>query len=197
MGYGERFTEAMVYAASLHRDQVRKGSGVPYVTHLLVVAGTVGDAGGSEDEVIAALLHDGPEDQGGRETLREIERRFGSRVAGIVEGLTDTFETPKPAWRARKEAYLAHLPAASPSVLLVSIADKLHNARSIVADVREGGEAVWSRFRGGRDGTLWYYRSLLATFRLCPVPPRLLEALAAAVADLEAIAVDERRGAKG
>jgi GTP pyrophosphokinase len=188
MAYGERFEEALVYAARLHREQVRKGSGVPYVTHLLVVAGTVGDAGGSEDEVIAALLHDGPEDQGGRETLSEIERRFGAGVARIVQGLTDTFDTPKPPWRARKEAYLAHLPAASPSVLLVSIADKLHNARSIVADLRERGESVWTRFRGGRDGTLWYYRSLLAAYRTLRVPPPLLSALDAAVGELGTLA---------
>ena len=102
--YGERFEKALVYAARLHKDQRRKGSGIPYVTHLLAVAAIVGENGGTEDEVIAALLHDAPEDHGGRERLEDIRERFGDRVAEIVAGCTDTYEEPKPAWRQRKEA---------------------------------------------------------------------------------------------
>jgi len=161
----ERFYTALDYAARLHAAQTRKGSGVPYVSHLLAVAGLVLDHGGDEDEAIAALLHDAVEDQGGAATAAEIRRRFGDRVADIVEGCSDTDVTPKPPWRARKEAYLAHLRAASPSVLLVSAADKLHNARSMLHEYRNTGEEVWARFNGGREGTLWYFREVIAALR--------------------------------
>lgn len=161
----ERFYTALDYAARLHAAQTRKGSGVPYVSHLLAVAGLVLDHGGDEDEAIAALLHDAVEDQGGAATAAEIRRRFGDRVAEIVEGCSDTDVTPKPPWRARKEAYLAHLRAASRSVLLVSAADKLHNARSMLHEYRNTGEEVWARFNGGREGTLWYFREVIAALR--------------------------------
>ncbi len=160
MPYTEKFEDALVYAARLHRDQTRKGTGVPYVTHLLAVAATVGENGGTEDEVIAALLHDAPEDAGGEERLAEIRGRFGGTVADIVAGCTDTYEDPKPPWRERKEAFLEHLAGAPPSVRLVSAADKLHNAGSVLADYRAVGEDLWARFNGGRDGTLWYYRAV-------------------------------------
>jgi (p)ppGpp synthase/HD superfamily hydrolase len=156
-----RFLEAMVYAAQLHTGQVRKGSGTPYIAHLLAVTSLVLEHDGDEDEATAALLHDAAEDQGGEATLAEIRRRFGPAVAEIVEGCSDTMATPKPPWRARKEAFLARLPQASPSVRLVSTADKLHNARTILADLRTAGDAVWDRFQGGKEGTLWYYRSLV------------------------------------
>jgi len=156
-----RFQEAMVYAAQLHAGQVRKGSGTPYIAHLLAVTSLVLEHDGDEDEATAALLHDAAEDQGGEATLAEIRRRFGPAVAEIVEGCSDTMATPKPPWRARKEAFLARLPQASPSVRLVSTADKLHNARTILADLRTAGDAVWDRFQGGKEGTLWYYRSLV------------------------------------
>ena len=162
--YGARFEEALVYAASLHRDQTRKGSETPYVTHLLAVAAIVGENGGTEDEAVAALLHDAPEDRGGRERLEDIRRRFGDAVAEIVDGCTDTYEDPKPAWRPRKEAYVERVSTASPSVQLVSAADKLHNARSILADLRAVGEELWTRFTGGREGTLWYYRALVEAY---------------------------------
>jgi (p)ppGpp synthase/HD superfamily hydrolase len=158
--YTEKFEDALVYAAQVHRDQTRKGTAVPYVTHLLAVAAIVGESGGTEDEVIAALLHDAPEDAGGGERLAEIRGRFGDAVADIVAGCTDTYEDPKPPWRARKEAYLEHLVGALPSVRLVSAADKLHNARSMLSDYRAVGEDLWARFNGGRDGTLWYYRAV-------------------------------------
>ena len=160
MAYTEKFEDALGYAARVHRDQTRKGTGVPYITHLLAVAAIVGENGGTEDEVIAALLHDAPEDAGGEARLAEIRGRFGDGVAGIVAGCSDTYEDPKPPWRARKEAYLEHLARAPSLVRLVSAADKLHNARSMLSDYRSAGEDLWGRFNGGRDGTLWYYRAV-------------------------------------
>lgn len=162
--YGEKFEEALVYAARLHRDQERKGSETPYVTHLLAVAAIVGENGGTEDEVVAGLLHDAPEDRGGKERLEDTRARFGDEVARIVDGCTDTYEDPKPAWRPRKEAYVAHVASASPSVRLVSSADKLHNARAILADLRSLGDDLWNRFTGGKEGTLWYYRALVEAY---------------------------------
>ena len=164
MSYGERFEKALLYAAWLHRDQERKGTDTPYVTHLLAVTAIVGENGGTEDEVIAALLHDGPEDQGGKERLKDIRARFGDEVAEIVDGCTDTYEEPKPAWRPRKEAYVARMASAPASVRLVSSADKLHNAQTILADLRAVGEDLWDRFTGGKEGTLWYYRALVEAY---------------------------------
>ncbi len=157
----DRFCEALVYAAKLHADQKRKVSGAPYVSHLLRVAGTALGAGADEDEAIAALLHDAIEDQGGAPAREEIRRRFGDRVARIVVGCTDTDEQPKPPWGPRKEAYLARLRGASASVRLVLVCDKLDNARSILMSYRRLGESLWSRFSGGRQGVLWYYRSVV------------------------------------
>lgn len=162
--FGEKFERALLYAARKHGGQVRKGSGVPYVTHLLAVAAIVGENGGTEDEVVAALLHDAPEDRGGRETLEEIRARFGEGVAEIVAGCSDTLQREKPEWWARKRAYVRRVRGASPSVRLVSSADKLHNARSILADYRRLGEGLWGRFTGGREGTLWYYRALVEAY---------------------------------
>ena len=164
MSYGERFEKALLYAARLHRDQERKGTDTPYVTHLLAVTAIVGENGGTEDEVIAALLHDGPEDQGGKERLKDIRARFGDEVAENVDGCTDTYEEPKPAWRPRKEAYVARMASAPASVRLVSSADKLHNAQTILADLRAVGEDLWDRFTGGKEGTLWYYRALVEAY---------------------------------
>jgi (p)ppGpp synthase/HD superfamily hydrolase len=161
----ERFEEALVYAARLHVEQTRKGTTTPYISHLLGVTALVLEDGGDEDQAIAALLHDAVEDQGGQDTFIEIKRRFGERVAGIVEGVTDTFSNPKPPWRERKENYLAHLKHVSPEVRRVSLADKLHNARSILADLRIQGSTTWNRFKGGKEGTLWYYHSLLVEFQ--------------------------------
>ena len=165
MPYGEKFERALPYAARLHRDQVRKGTSTPYITHLLAVASIVGENGGTEDEVVAALLHDAPEDQGGEARLEEIQARFGDGVAEIVDGCTDTYENPKPPWRERKERYLAHLAGASESVRLVSSADKLHNARTVLSDYRLLGEDLWTRFNGKKAGTLWYYRAIVGTLQ--------------------------------
>ncbi len=179
-----RFEDALVYAARLHATQVRKQTEIPYLSHLLAVTSLVIENGGGEDEAIAALLHDAIEDQGGAQTRVEIARRFGERIAEMVSMLSDTEVNPKPPWRERKEAYLAHLPQASDAVRLISAADKLHNARTILADYRQYGNHIWRRFRGGRDGTLWYYRSLVEIFTHCG-PAQLAAELARTVAELE------------
>lgn len=161
----DRFDDALAYASRLHRAQARKGSGIPYVSHLLAVAAIALENGADEDQAIAALLHDAVEDQGGLARLEEIRARYGEGVAAIVADCTDSTEAHKPAWRPRKEAYiasLAHKPARS---LAVSLADKTHNAAAINADLRAHGDAVWSRFTGKKDGTLWDYRALADTFR--------------------------------
>lgn len=161
----DRFAAALVLAEKLHREQIRKGSGTPYVAHLLGVASLVLEAGGDEDEAIAALLHDAIEDQGGFATRDLIRSQFGDRVTAIVEGCSDSFDsTNKPPWRERKEQYLVHLQTASASVRLVSMADKLYNAQSILRDYRTLGDALWQRFRGKKEGTLWYYRALVQVF---------------------------------
>ncbi|HEX4490068.1 MAG TPA: HD domain-containing protein [Acidimicrobiia bacterium] len=157
---GDRFVAALALAVELHAHQARKANGVPYVSHLLAAAGLVLEHGGDEDTAIAALLHDGPEDQGGEATLARIRAELGDRVADIVAACSDTFESPKPPWRARKEAFVARLPRAGSDVWLVALADKVHNARTLVADLRADGPATLDRFTGGRDGTLWYYRTL-------------------------------------
>lgn len=159
-----RFREALGFAAILHADQVRKGSGIPYVAHLLAVAVTVIEEGGSEDLAIAALLHDAAEDQGGSEILARIRSLYGESVAAVVAACSDTTALLKPPWRERKERYIGHLAEVSEDVLLVSLADKLHNARAILRDYGTMGEALWERFRGGRSGTLWYYETLAQTF---------------------------------
>jgi (p)ppGpp synthase/HD superfamily hydrolase len=161
-----RFQEALGYAAELHNTQTRKASEVPYVGHLLSVAGLVIEADGTETEAIAALLHDAAEDQGGDATLTEIEERFGPEVAKIVDQCSDTVITPKPPWRQRKEDYVRHLDEASDSTIRVSMADKLDNARAILRDLRRHGPAVWQRFNTSDPHEhLWYYRSLLEVYR--------------------------------
>ncbi len=165
----------MQFALELHQLQVRKGTRVPYIAHLLGVTALVLEDGGDEDQAIAALLHDAAEDQGGQRTLEEIRRRYGEQVANIVDGCTDTYLDPKPEWQLRKEKYLEHLAGASEAVLRVSLADKLHNGRSIVRDLRFKGNEVWSRFNGGKYGTLWYYRNLLAIFQAKFASGMLLE----------------------
>ncbi len=180
---------ALAIALEVHRVQVRKGTRVPYVTHLFAVASLVSEAGGGEVEVAAALLHDAVEDGGGPAALERIRRELGPEVAAIVEGCTDTDETPKPPWRPRKEAYLARLREAPPAVLLVSAADKLHNARAIVDDLGEvGAEALFARFTGGREGTLWYYRALLRAYEELGAPRRIVGRLRDEVEAMERLA---------
>ena len=193
----ERFYFALQYATHLHRDQKRKGRDVPYVSHLLGVASLVLEYGGDEDEAIGALLHDVIEDQD--VTAEEITRIFGPRVAEIVEGCTDgvpdAVTGEKPAWRPRKEAYIAHVDGSkSTSIRLVSAADKLHNTRAITADYRILGDALWSRFSGGRE-MLWYLRALSDKFQQvtpadAPANLRaLLNDLSCAVEDLEELTI--------
>lgn len=189
MQLSHRFEEALTWATQLHASQERKGTGIPYVSHVLAVAAIALEHGATENEAIAALLHDAVEDQGGARTLAEIETRFGTEVAGIVSGCSDTDTIPKPPWRERKEAYVAHLTEASKSVRLVSASDKLHNARAILSDLRLIGEALWGRFSGGRDGTLWYYRALAEAFRIHG-PARLASELGLVVREIERLSVD-------
>ncbi|MFM8534840.1 MAG: HD domain-containing protein [Acidimicrobiia bacterium] len=162
----ERFASAMMYADRVHRGQYRKGTGIPYIAHILGVTSLAIEYGASEDEAIAALLHDAAEDGGGEATLAEIRAAYGDAVADIVLGCSDSLvEDPedKLPWIERKENYLAHLDNASASVCLVSAADKLHNVRSIIRDYREHRDDVWQRFQGKRDGTLWYYETVAHT----------------------------------
>jgi len=163
----DRFVAAVDYAVELHRPQMRKGTSIPYVTHLFAVCSLVLEDGGTEDEAIAALLHDGPEDQGGEVVLDEIRARFGGTVAGLVAALSDAMPAAgeaKAPWRARKEDYVRHLADAPEAVLRISLADKLHNARSILVDRGIDGEAVWARFSAASDEQAWYYRELLGIF---------------------------------
>ena len=182
-----RFEQALVFAAQLHKEQRRKGSGVPYISHLLAVTALVIEHGGDEDEAIAALLHDAIEDQGGPKAREEIRSRFGDRVTEIVDGCTDSETIPKPPWKERKRAYIARLGEASASVRLVSAADKLHNARSILNDYRGLGEEIWQRFAGRKAGTLWYYRSVLDVLSQAGTTP-LIEELDRVVSQLERLA---------
>jgi (p)ppGpp synthase/HD superfamily hydrolase len=161
-----RFATAMTYAHEVHQGQRRKGTGIPYIAHILGVTAIAIEYGANEDEAIGALLHDAAEDGGGEETLAYIRAQFGDAVADIVLGCSDSLvEDPedKLPWLERKENYLAHLENASASVCLVSAADKLHNVRSIIRDYREHGEDIWERFQGKRDGTLWYYETVADT----------------------------------
>jgi (p)ppGpp synthase/HD superfamily hydrolase len=161
----ERFDLAYLMAASHHRTQLRSGTAVPYVSHLLAVASIVLEIGGTEDEAIGALLHDYVENGGGPAGLERIRRTFGADVARIVGANTDTDEEPKPPWRERKEAYIAAIAAKRPDELRVSLADKLHNARAILLDYRTHGDGLWDRFKTGEgDSIRWYYRSLYEAF---------------------------------
>lgn len=175
----------------MHAGQTRKASTIPYIAHLMGVASLVLEAGGDEDLAIAALLHDVVEDCGGAPMLKEVRRHFGARVAKVVDGCTDADTDPKPPWRERKENYLQHLRNADADTRLVSAADKLNNVRSILTDYREIGEAVWARFNGGRDGTLWYYRTLRDEF-LRRKSNRITRELELAVSDLESLAGSPR-----
>lgn len=171
MALSAAYDDALAYAARLHRDQVRKGSNIPYIAHLLSVSSRVLSAGGSETQAIGGLLHDAAEDQGGKITLDDINARFGDAVARIVADCTDAWVEPKPPWRQRKEEYLALLPKKPGESLLVSLADKVDNAEAILQDYRVVGDGLWSRFTGGREGTIWYYRSLRDIFsRILPCP---------------------------
>jgi (p)ppGpp synthase/HD superfamily hydrolase len=180
-----RFDSALAYASAVHVGQVRKGTTVPYVAHLLAVCGLVLEDKGDEDEAIAALLHDAVEDGGGPGRLADIRARFGDRVADIVWACSDTAVVPKPPWKERKSRYVAHVREASPSARRVSCADKAHNARAILRDYRELGEDLWGRFNAPSDEQLWYHRELVKAFRQPDATP-LVDELDRVVAELEA-----------
>ena len=182
-----RFEEALVFAAQKHQTQTRKGTTIPYIAHLMQVSGIALENGANEDEAIAALLHDVIEDQD--ETEEELTRRFGPEVAAIVAGCSDSASTDKAPWKQRKEAYIAHVLTASPSVRLVSSCDKLHNARAILADYQELGDKLWGRFNATPGDILWYYRSLVQAFqqaqeRQGELPSRVVAELARVVTEL-------------
>ncbi len=153
-----KFALALQFANQIHGTQQRKGLGAPYISHLMAVSASVLEHGGNEAEAIAGLLHDAAEDCGGRPMLETVRVMFGDAVAEIVEACTDTMEEPKPAWRPRKEAYVAHLASASPSIKLVAGCDKLHNLQTTLRDLRTGQPAdYWSRFTAGAESQAWYY----------------------------------------
>ena len=166
----KKYEEALTFANRLHNQQYRKGTTIPYISHLLAVSSLVLESSGNEDEAISALLHDSIEDcgfdyPGGTKMLREdIRKRFGDTVLEIVEHCTDADEIPKPPWRERKQSYIDAIATKPDNALLVSCADKLHNARAILSDYRVLNEDLWNRFKGGRE-SLWYYRSLVVAFR--------------------------------
>lgn len=172
---GQRFADAVAYASWLHRDQDRKGTTIPYMSHLLGVASLVLDQGGDEDEAIAALLHDALEDQWRRTSREEILERFGQKVTRIVLACSDSLAGEKRDWKPRKEEYLQHLREQPDEVLRVSLADKLHNGRAIVADLRTVGDDLWGRFTGTPAQQAWYYGSLLEIFSQRQVSPLVTE----------------------
>jgi len=179
----DRFTEAVAYAAALHATQLRKGTRVPYVAHLLGVASLVLEAGGDEDMAIGGLLHDAAEDQGGEARLLDIEARFGPTVAGYVRECSDSLVADrwhKAPWAERKRAYLDHLAQADLRTVTVSMADKVHNARSILTDLHND---VWvfARFSASAEETIGYYASCLAIAQDRGVSPALVTPLARAL----------------
>lgn len=186
MKLSDRFADAFACAFDWHRNQCRKGNDTPYMAHLMAVAGLVLEAGGAEDEAIAALLHDAIEDQGGSELALKIEEKFGAGVLSIIRECSDwDGDGEKPAWRQRKQSFIGRIGDMSPSGRLVATADKLHNARDILEDYRVCGEALWERFNGGRDGTLWYYRAVTDALEATGTSNRMMSELQRVVAELE------------
>jgi len=188
-GFGPKFDEALLLAHELHRRDVRKGTGKPYISHLLGVCSLVVDYGGDEEMAIAALLHDAVEDHGGMPMLELIRERFGERVAHIVDGCTDSYvldATQKEPWRQRKEMYLARLPLEDADVRMVSAADKLYNCRTILRDLRRDGLRALDRFNGGRKDTVWYYDELVRALRAAG-NNELVEELALSVDEMKRV----------
>src|SRR5216110_280733 len=175
MRLSRQFEKALVYATRIHGGKLRKKTRIPYIAHILGVTAIAMEYGANETEAIAALLHDAVEDCDGTKRLRDIERKFGKKVAKIVQGCTDTDQTPKPPWLERKKSYVAHVRHAPIPTKLVSASDKLHNVRAILMDYRQEGERLWSRFNGGKQGALWYYRALVSAFSGKRVQPLVQE----------------------
>lgn len=183
-----QYTAALVYCAEIHAGQQRKGSSTPYLAHLLSVSALVLEDGGDETEAIAALLHDSLEDQPGRTSREEIRRRFGERVAQLVVACTDTPPDyqggPKPPWRERKERYLKHIQEGAGGAIRIVMADKLHNARTMLADYRREGESLWKIFNAGKADQLWFYQSIVAAFEQSGAQGLLFDEFRRAVAEL-------------
>jgi (p)ppGpp synthase/HD superfamily hydrolase len=183
----DTFQEALVYAAQVHAGHARKGGAqIPYLAHLMSVAALVLENGGDEDQAIAALLHDAIEDQGDRTNMAELRSRFGDRVASIVEACSDTDQRPKPPWLGRKQAYIERMRSAPADVLLVALADKVHNARSTLTDLQVEGGTAWRKFGSSVEQQLWYYRTLSDLFSQ-RLPGPLAGELARLVGEIEAI----------
>lgn len=189
MSLSSQFDRALIYAANTHATQVRKGTSTPYIAHLLGVCSIALEYGANETEAVAALLHDAVEDQGGLGRLDDIRARFGNEVAEIVLGCTDSFQMPKPPWEERKRAYLAHLPEASGSILLISASDKLYNAQATLRDLYRVGNEVWKRFNVPREKILWYYRALADIYKQVG-PARLNDELGRVVTEMEHVAAE-------
>jgi len=186
MQLSPQFEKALIYVTRIHGGQLRKKTRIPYIAHILGVAAIAMEYGANETEAIAALLHDAVEDCGGAKRLRDIERKFGKDVARIVEGCTDTDQTPKPQWLERKRTYIAHVRHAPMATKLVSASDKLHNIRAMLMDYRKEGERLWARFNGGKQGALWYYRALVSALSGKRVQP-LVQEIDRTLAKLESL----------
>jgi len=187
MNYSPRIIDAFALAHEIHAEHTRKGSGVPYITHLMAVAAIVGEHGGDEDTFIAALLHDAVEDGDGYATLERIRAQFGTRVSDLVEACSDAFVKPKPEWRERKERFITTMRNADPAVKLIVAADKLHNICATIGDCTLLGNEVWMRFTGRREGTLWYYAAIAQALAE-NWEHSLIDDLASAVEELHRIA---------
>lgn len=161
----QRFDKGLIYASEVHRLHLRKATEIPYISHLLGVSSLVLEYGGDEDQAIAGLLHDAVEDYGGQRRLDHIRMEFGDRVADIVADCTDSWTDPKPEWRTRKSEYIESMAHKPDTSLLVSLADKTHNARAIVSDLHEIGDKLWTRFSAQQGQVIWYYRSLADVFQ--------------------------------
>src|SRR5213594_2744314 len=185
MRLSRQFEKALIYATRIHGGQLRKKTRIPYIAHIFGVTAIAMEYGANETEAIAALLHDAVEDCGGEERLRDIREKFGDDVARIVDGCTDTYETPKPEWLKRKRAYIEHLKESDSSTRLVSASDKLHNTRAILAELRRHGLEVFDRFSGKKAGTLWYYRTLVTAFRRHGDHTDLIDELDRVVSEVE------------
>jgi len=186
---GRRFREALLYALQIHGNDTRKGTSVPYISHLLSVCALVLEDGGDEDEAIAALLHDTLEDHPETVGKADLERRFGPRVAKLVELCTDTPPDyrggPKPPWHQRKSAYVARIRKEPYPLCRIALADKLHNTRVIVRDYHRLGDTVWQRFKGTKEDQLRYHRALVEAFREAGAPGHLVDELDSLVRKLE------------
>jgi len=175
MQLSHKFDDALLVATRLHTNQKRKGTNIPYVSHLLAVSAIVLENGGNEDEAIAALLHDAVEDQGGAPVLKQIRNQFGDNVADIVDACSEKDIVPKPPWRVRKQRYIDEIAHMSRSALFVAIADKLHNVRTIMSEYRQCGDEIWKRFNAGKDDQIWCFNALAEAFMMVEEGPLAME----------------------